>query len=551
MNKENEKSKLNNFIVQGGILALTGVLVRVLGLAKRIPQAYIIGDIGNSYYSAAYEIYNVVYTIAAYGIPLSVSKLVSARVSKGEYKNANKVFNCAMTFAIIMGLVSSLFVFFFSDGLSALLKEPMSSLALKVLSPTLFFVCLLAVFRGYFQGLGSMVPTAISQLIEQIVLIIVSLTGAYLLMNNKGTEVGLIRHNEYYKYAYGAAGSTLGTVAGSLCGLIFLYLLYKAQYKKFKKKIYRDSTDTVETTFFVFRCLLLTIVPVVVSSFVNNISNFMDQFIFSNMCKMKGLDEIRSVNWGIYSGKYSVLINVPIAISAAMGASSVPTIAGLMKRKEYDDLRSKIGSVFKITMMVAIPCAAGFIVLAPSLMWFIFSTTEPIAPTLLRIGAAGVVFFSFSTLSNGILQGMSRMIKPITHGLIALLLHATLLFCLLNFTSLNIYAVALSNNFFSLFICAMNLYSISKELKYRQEVKKTFIAPIISSLIMSGVIFLATLVTYRNGFTRVGVLINIFIGIITYFISMLLLRAVSKDELQRLPGGSRLYRFLNKMHIMR
>lgn len=550
MDKKGDKNKLNNFLVQGGILAFTGVLVRMLGLAKRIPQAYIIGDIGNSYYSAAYEIYNIVYTIAVYGIPLSVSKLVSARVGKGEYKNAEKVFKCTLYFAIVIGLIASLFVFFMGNNLSKMLNEPMSYLALKVLAPTLFFACIMAVFRGYFQGLGSMIPTAISQLIEQVVLITVSLTAAHFLFGY-GDKVGKILHNENYKYAYGAAGCTLGCAVGTLFALIFLILLYKSHSGSFKKKVYRDRTDVCEGSFDIFRILILTIIPVVISSFINNISNFLDQLIYNNMMGLKGLNDIKSVNWGIYSGKYLVLINVPIAIAASMGVSSVPTISNLSHRGEHKLVCERIKSVIRITMMIAIPCCVGLFVLAPSVMWCIFTENGDTASTLLRIGSAGVILFSFSTLTNSILQATDHLIKPILHGLIAIALHVTILLCLINFTNLNIYAVALSNNFFALFIGAMNLFSLRKLLNYRQEVAKTFVVPAISSAIMGIVIFILDKLFSINGYSRIRIICTIFIGAFVYFVSMLLLKGITRNELENVPGGSGLYRLLNRLHIMK
>lgn len=549
MGNRTEKNKFNNFIVQGGILAVTGVLVRMLGLAKRIPQAYIIGDIGNSYYSAAYEVYNIAYTIAAYGIPLSVSKLVSARVSKGEYKNAHKVFKCALTFAVIMGLVAFFTVFFLADYFSRILHEPMCSLALKVLSPTLFVVCVMAVFRGYFQGLGTMVPTAISQLIEQVFLIGVGLSSAYF-FKGYGEKVGLILHNEYYKYSYGAAGTTLGCFAGAFAGVIFLILLFRAHYHDFRKKMYRDASDVTENSRQVFRILLLTILPVLVSSFVNNLSNIIDLSIYNYSMVLKGLDDIKSVNWGIYSGKYTVLVNVPIAISASMGASSVPTISGLIKQKDYKTVSSKIGSVLKITMMVSIPCAVGMAVLAPSLMWFLFSTTDSTGPLLLRIGAAGIVFFSFSTLTNSILQGMSKLIKPISHGLIALAFHVTLLMCLLKFTDLNIYAVPLSNNFFSLFICILNVVSISRILGYRQEIKRTFIIPLTGSIVMGAVVYFLDKILCKNGYSRPFILLTILAGALVYFIFLLVAKGISKEDLSKVPGGTKLFGLLCRFHLM-
>lgn len=549
--KPNKESKLNNFIVQGGILALAGVLVRILGLAKRIPLTYIIGDVGNSYYSAAYEIYNIVLTISAYAIPLSVSKLVAARVNKGQYKNAQKILRCTLIFAFVVGLIASLLVFIFSHSLSSMMNEPMSYLALRVLAPTLFIVAIMAVFRGFFQGLGTMVPTACSQLIEQIILIAVSLSAASIL-TNKGAKVGAFLQNENYKNAYGAAGATLGCCIGALASLIFLFLVYKKYRRGFEKKVLRDPTDKIESTLFVYKTLIFTIVPVVISATVNNISNFLDQYIHNRIMIEKGMDmALKSQNWGIYSGKYLVLIGVPIAMSNAMGASSVPTLAGIMRRKAYDEAKEKISSVIRITMMISIPCAVGMAVLAPEIVYTLFSTTTETAPNLIRIGALGIVLFSFSTLTNGILQGMSKMIKPITHGLIALAIHVTILVCLLKFTSWNIYAVAFSNNIFSLVICVLNLFSISRILGYRQEYVKTFIFPIISSIIMGLVLFVINIPLQSGGYSRLFTILEIFIGALVYLLTMIISKGITKNELFAIPGGTRLYSLLSKLHLMK
>lgn len=548
--RDNKQSKLNNFLVQGGILAFTGVLVRVLGLARRIPLTYIIGDVGNSYYSSAYEIYNIVLTLSAYGIPLSVSKLVAARGSKGEYRNAEKIFKCALIFAIVIGLISSSLVFIFADSLANLFKEPMSMLALKVLAPTLFFVAVLGVFRGYFQGMGTMIPTAFSQFIEQIVLIIVSLTCAYF-FSIRGEKVGALLGNPNYKNAYGAAGATVGCSISIVVSLTFLILLYRAYRKKIRKQVFRDPSHIIDSTFSVYKTLILTILPVMFASVVNNISNFLDQYIYKNVMAKMGLDELKTVNWGIYSGKYLVLIGVPIAMANAMGASSVPTISGIMRKHEFDKAKSRIASVTRVTMMVAIPCAVGMAVLAPELMFLLFSSTNPLASNLLRVGAIGIVLFCFSTLTNSILQAMSKLSKPIIHSLIALAVHCTLLFVLLKTTNMNIYAVAFSNNIFSLIICALNLVSLYKVIGYLQEVIKTFIIPLISSGIMALVIILVNKFFGPDGFSRLMTVILILIGIVVYFAAMIILKGITKRELSAVPGGTKIAELLVKLHILK
>ena len=169
-------------IKQGTFLAVAGIIVRIIGLVRRIPLQNIIGDTGNGYYAAAYEVYSIILLLSSYSLPAAVSKEIARRVGKGQYKNARRTFNAAFVFALCSGGLAFLLVFFGADFLAGtVMAEPMSIMALRVLSPTLLLVALMGVYRGYFQGFGNMQPTGISQILEQIVLVIVSLTGAYIL----------------------------------------------------------------------------------------------------------------------------------------------------------------------------------------------------------------------------------------------------------------------------------------------------------------------------------------------------------------------------------
>nr|MCR5721541.1 polysaccharide biosynthesis protein [Lachnospiraceae bacterium] len=440
--KGTRKNSTNNFIVQGSILAIAGVLVRLLGLFKRIPLAYIIGNTGNGYYATAFDIYQIFYTISAYGIPVALSKLVSAKVSKGEYKNADKIFKCALKFSVFMGVLSSCVVFFFSNQLANAFGEPMSYLALRMISPTLLVVCMLSVFRGYYQGMGTMVPTAISQVIEQIAVVGVGIGASYFLAKY-GTKVGMLLHNEQYKYSYGAAGAISGCVAGAVLALLFMLLMYKAGSRRFKRNIYKDQTTVIDSSFSIYRAVILTIIPIVISSSVTTVSGFCDHFIHNKVMDIKGFADLKTANWGIYSGKYMVLVSVVLALSSAMGMATVPTLSGHVKKKEYDIVTRKVKSVIRITMMVAIPAAIGLAALAPSVMYLLFSTTDEVAPMLLRIGSLGIILFSLSSITGYILQGMSHLYVPIKHALIAMVIHLSLMTLLLFTMDLKVYAVAL------------------------------------------------------------------------------------------------------------
>lgn len=178
----NNRKKQNNFLVHGGILALSSILVRFIGMIYRIPVVNIIGSKGNGYYSTAYSVYNILLLLSSYSLPLAVSKMVSARVTKGKWKETERVLAVSMIFAAITGTVFSVLTYFGADFFcTKVLKSPMAAIALKWMAPTIFVMAFLGVLRGFFQGLQTTIPTAISQILEQIVNAGVSVGMAFVL----------------------------------------------------------------------------------------------------------------------------------------------------------------------------------------------------------------------------------------------------------------------------------------------------------------------------------------------------------------------------------
>ncbi|HAB62259.1 MAG TPA: polysaccharide biosynthesis protein, partial [Lachnospiraceae bacterium] len=253
--------KQNNFIVQGSILAIASLLSRIIGLLYRVPMTNIIGDEGMGYYSNAFIIYNIALIVSSYSMPLAVSKLVAAYTVKREYKNSYRVFKAATLVAAISGLVVSLIIFFGADFFAGVIfKSPRSAIPLRMVAPNIFLMAIIGTLRGYFQGKNTMMPTSASQLIEQIVNAFVSVFAAYNFMVANSASANIA--------AYGAAGGTLGTVVGSGAALVFLGLVYFAYSPIIKKQNRRDTMSPIEEYPDIYKMLLLTIAPVILSQTV-------------------------------------------------------------------------------------------------------------------------------------------------------------------------------------------------------------------------------------------------------------------------------------------
>lgn len=404
-----KQKKNNSFLMQGMILAVAGIITRIIGIVYRIPVANILGTEGQGFYATAFSIYNIALLLTSYSLPLAVSKLISARVSKGERKNAMRIFKGALWFAFIVGSAVACIVFFFSDFIAkTIMSMAPSAYALRVLAPGLLIVAVMGVLRGFFQGMGTMMPTAISQILEQIVNAVVSIIGAsYLLeMGKKAAEKA---NNDSVAYAYGAAGGTLGTVCGALFGLLFLLFVMKIYSPTIKKQLKRDHSKKRESYREIYMILLMTIAPVILSTAIYNISETIDIGMFGSIMAAQGhsLKE-RSDLLGRFSSHYNVLINIPLAVANALGASLIPSLTAAVAVGNKKQIHSKIAMAIRFSMMIAIPSFVGFLVLANPILALLFNGNIDISANMLRLGAITVVFYCMSTVTNAILQGLIR-----------------------------------------------------------------------------------------------------------------------------------------------
>ncbi len=549
-----EKKSSTGFLVQGSILAMASIISRIIGLIYRIPLIGIIGDVGMDYYATAFEIYNNLLIISSYSLPLAVSKLVSANLSKGKRKNAFRVLKGAALFATITGGIAALILFFGAEFFTEAMQTPFSIFAVKVLIPTLVIVALLGVLRGFFQGLGSMMPSAVSQILEQIANAVVSVWAAYVLYN-QGMKIGAILGNqENYAAAYGAAGGTLGTGAGALTALLFSVFVLVVYLYALNKRTKSEENTRVDSYQKIFHTLVITIIPVLLSTTIYNCNTLIDMAIFKNIANAQGYSALEISTWnGVYTGRYKTLINVPISIASALAASSVPALTTAYTKKNAKEVRFQIASAIRFIMLIAMPCAVGMGVLAEPILKMVHLNDETgLAAVMLRYGAVSIVFFSLSTLSNGLLQGIDRMKEPVKNALIALILHIGVLVGLMYGFNMNIYAVIFANAAFGLIMSFLNALSIRRYAGYRQEIIKTFLIPALASALMGVTVWgVHYVLEYVLRVNFIATVLSIVIGAMVYFALMLLLKGMGEKELRRLPKGYLLVRLAKKMHLLR
>ena len=545
------KTESNNFLVQGAILAIAGILVRLIGLAYRVPLLRIIGADGMGYYSTAYNLYAIILLLSSYSLPLAVSKMVSVRILKNEYKNANKILKAALIYATIVGGLGFIVVFFGADFFaSSLYQMPLAKYALQSLAPTIWIMAYLGVLRGYFQGHSTMIPTALSQIFEQIVNAVVSVAAAYYLCEMA------VRHAKpkAVQLAYGAAGGTVGTGAGTVIALSVMLIFFFLSAKDRRKKIRDDKSAKKESFSTITRILILTVIPVIASTAIYNINSVLDGMVFGQSMKALGLEEETSKLYGIYTGGYLVLVNVPVAISNAMSSSLIPTVSKSFSRGDTGDVNLKISTVIRFASIVSFPCAIGLAVISVPVMGILFKDVQDamMASYLMIIGSGVVVLYSISTVTNAILQGTSLINKPVKNAFISLIIHFIILYILLFTLKLNIIGLVFGNMVFALSMCILNARSIRKNLYYKQEMIKTFLMPFICAGIMGIIVYIVYYFIQRiTGSRLLLTVIPIAVGAPVYAILIVATITITKNEILQMPKGKMIVSILQKVRLLK
>lgn len=557
--KKSAKKKAANFVIQGSILAMAGIVVRIIGMLYRMPLNDIIGKQGNGYYTSAFNVYNILLILSSYSMPVAVSKLVSARLARGEYKNCSRILKAALLYATLAGGIASAALWFGADLFAQLIKTPFSRYALKTMAPTIWIMAYLGVLRGYFQGTGTMVPTAVSQILEQIVNAVVSVVAAGILFG-VGESMNAVRGAKEYSYALGAAGGTIGTGMGALTAFLFFLCLTASSRNERRRQAKEDAAGYVESYPHLFYLLTVTILPIVVSSAIYNCSNVVDNYLFGQgMDRLGFAEDAIATSWGVL-GQYQLLFNIPVAVSNALSSSLIPSLTRAVASHNRRDKLDRIATSIRFSLLIAVPAAVGITVLAEPVCNLLFiSEDNSLLIRLSMVGSLAVVFYSLSTVTNAVLQGLNHMDAPIRHALAALLIHVVVLECLLLVFQMGIYSVVFANIVFALTMCLLNGWSIRRYAKYRQEYKKTFLLPILCAFLMgaaawgvSRLMYMVLPVNWESG--RLGMAMVVFpsvaVAIPVYAILLVRLKAVEKEELKRMPGGTRLVGFLGKLRLL-
>lgn len=543
-----------NFAMQATILAVASIVSKLIGMLYNIPFANILSTEGNGYYGAAQTVYALVLLIATFSIPAAVSKIMAERIEKGEYRNVKRIFNGAMLYVLVVGGIAAIFTYVCAP----LFVTKNAVLSLRILAPTIFLSGFLSVYRGYFQAYGNMVPTSISQIVEQIFNAVVSIVAALVFMQwaeamGYGGETA----------KYGAAGGTVGTGIAVVAGLCYMFFLFRSEKKELREKMLKDTTASLMSYKEVVKLLLLIATPIIFSSFIYNVNVTLDMTIYQKMLEHMGMSgEVIDGQYGLYSRMYLVLANVPIAMAAAVASAVIPSVSSAYAADNKAECNRKISQSMQLTMVLTVPCAVGFAVLGKPIVRLVYYSlsvedTHTVA-VLLLLGGVSIILYGISSVLNGVLQGIGKVNVPVMSSAVALVLHVFLLVPLIGVVKLGIYSLILATAFYAVIVVFINYHYIKKYLDFKLEWRQTVWLPVASSIIMGIVAILVykglnLVLRYIAGAyisNAIAALTAIVLAACVYFISMIKIGGYTKEMLLAFPKGALLARIAEKLHLI-
>ncbi|MBR6398606.1 MAG: polysaccharide biosynthesis protein, partial [Lachnospiraceae bacterium] len=460
--------KTKSIVREAAFLMAAQMVCSVIGLLYRSPMHLVIGDIGDGYYQYAYEWYAIILLISSYSIPSALSKVMADRLAKGQYKNAQRVFHASIFYVLIVGGIGALAAFFGAPFFLA--RQPDAVPALRVLAPTIVLAGLLGCLRGYFQAQNTMFPTGVSRVAEQIVNAVISVLAAWLLTRR---YVG----DENMTGKFGAAGGTLGTGAGVLAGILFMLFTYFLNRKTISKRINRDKTVKAESYRQVFHVIFMMVTPIIFATGIYNCTAIVDQNIFTALMDWRKIPPQEVTReYALFSYRVKPILNIPVSLASATSTALIPAVATAISAGRDREAADRINEAMRLSMFLAVPASVGLAVLSYPVIRIMYPTGDIWgAAILLSLGAVSVIFYSLSTVTNGVLQGLGHPGDPVKNAFIALIINIVSAVLLVGFMHADIYGILAATVLYAASVMVLNAFSLKKYLDYKHDLKRLLI----------------------------------------------------------------------------
>lgn len=589
-----EKDVSQTFLKGAAVLTVSMIIVKVFGLIDKVLLTNIYSTFGQGYatmgtglYSNAYEIFVVIFTVATGGLPIAISRLVSESIAQKRYNDVKQIHRVSKPFFVIVGIVSFLIMVVGSFFYVRIIDSPYSIYAMMCLAPTILFGCFVSIYRGYFEGQRNMVPTAVSEIIEAAVKLVVGALLAYFVMRfgiesyeSTRTFFGFTFNNETEAQntilAFSVAGAICGISIGSFCSFIYYYLLFKIKGDGIPKEYYENSVDArLAKETFVLICK--TAIPTAMGALIMSLGSLVDQVIIqrvllnlaeSNPTALEAQygeyfpkvvfygDEFTKITlhtrlWGCYSAALT-LMQLVTAVTQVFGSSAMPNVTSAWTKGNKTELKKSIETVIRMTMLFTLPMSLGLSVLAHPIMQFIYADEAivDIGGNVLTIMGITTIFTAAVTPVCSMLQGVGKVNVPMKLYTVCMLIKIAITWMFVSVPEINIQGATAGSLVAYAVILIVGTFLLIRYSKVKINFYTTTIKPLIGAVLSSAAAYIVNYFMSGIAPQRVSTIIAIIAAVVVYIISLLILRAFTATEIKFLPKGEKIAKVLEKWHLI-
>ena len=601
----------STFLRGAALMSVSLVVVKLCGMAYKVLMAAMLSSYGDAYagfgsglLNNAYEVYNPLFTLATAGFPIAVSRLVAENLAQKRYRDVVQIHKTSKPFFITMGLVCFALMVGGSFIYVNIIEQPYSIYAMMTLAPSIFFGCLISIYRGFYEGQRNMFPTAVSEVIEAMGKVILGLGAAFVTLKigfaqissqidveavkDGGTGPGACRMfgMQFASFdeamsslsAFAVAAAIAGISLGSLAAFVFLRI-YHAKKKHNITDLFVENTIDARTQRETFRMLLKTAVPIGLAALVMSLSATIDTIVVQRVLYDLSMNKrtellaqfrfdpetlkelfpepdttkLHTYLMGAYGWALTIM-QLITALTQAFGTSAMPNVTAAYTKGDKTELKKSMETVLKLTMLFTLPMGLGLFAIPQPIMGLLYSGyAAEIGAGVLQIMGLSVIFIAVSTPITSMLQGVGAVSLPLKLYIIAMAIKVATNYLFVNIVSINIKGAAVGSLVAYLFVCVVGMYFLIKRSGVVPDFINTTLKPLIGAVACGAAayggyrLFNLMLPTLPS----VCCILAVVVAIIVYLLILLVIRTFSAEEVEMLPKSKNIVTILAKLHLLR
>ena len=526
-------NKKQNFLQGTALLAMATAIVKIIGAIYKIPLNAIIGKQGFSYYSTAYEIYNVLLMISTAGLPVAMSRMISQASSLGHNNRIRRIYSTARNIFLTLGIAGSLLMTLFCRQLAQFQNQPDAWAAIGALGPCVLLICVMSTFRGFFQGHGNMLPTSVSQVLEAIVKLVVGMLAALLLLKTTGSV------------SLAAGGAILGVTVSCLVSSLYLFSRFRRSFEALA-----PSSEEPESGAETAKRLLAIAIPITIGSAGLQILTMLETKIYMGQLLGLGFTQLEADSMkGIYNMSQTIY-NMPCAFITPITISIIPAITANLTLMNFSGAKATEESAARVTGLICMPCAFGLATLAgpvTALLGGYTGTDLALSTQLMSIMGMNIIFNAVVLLTNAMMQAHGHAVVPVVNMFVSGVLRLAVVYILTGNPNIGIVGTPIGAMICFLCIAVLNVFSMRRVLENPPAIVKNLAKPFLAAAIMGACVYASLQLLVKLGITSRLILcgLPIGVGVVVYVIAAVLLKVITREDCMLLPKGAKIAKILH------